>query len=80
MTNLRAVSSGPCSGAVDRAAIDTWLGKHVRARLGVAVSGVAFHSGRVAAVHGVVLCDGRNVAVKVHRPPVDVAYLSAATF
>jgi hypothetical protein len=37
-------------GPVNRAEIDTWLGKHVRARLGVAVSGVAFHSGRVAAV------------------------------
>ena len=65
-------------GPVSRNDIDAWVEKHVRARLGVAISGFVFRSGRVAAVYGAVLGDGRSVAVKVHRRPVNVAYLSAA--
>ncbi len=65
-------------GPISRKDIDAWVGKHVRARLGVAISGFLFRSGRVAAVYGAVLDDGRRVAVKVHRRPVNAAYLSAA--
>ncbi len=65
-------------GPIGRDDIDTWVGKHVRARFGVAVSALVFRSGRVAAVYGAVLDDGYRVAVKVNRSPVDVAYLSAA--
>ena len=65
-------------GPVGRNDIDTWVGKHVRARLGVTMASVVFRSGRLAAVYGAVLSDGREVAVKVHRRPVDQAYLSAA--
>jgi hypothetical protein len=65
-------------GPMGRDDIDTWVGQHVRARLGAPISGFVFRSGRVAAVYGAVLDDGRRVAVKVHRGPVNVAYLSAA--
>jgi hypothetical protein len=61
-------------GPVGRNDIDTWVGKHVRARLGLTMASVVFRSGRLAAVYGAVLSDGREVAGKVHRRPVDEAY------
>jgi hypothetical protein len=66
-------------GAVARDDIDAWLSRHLRVRLGGDLSHVVFRSGRIAAVYGVALSDGRQVAVKVHRRPADLAYLSAAT-
>ena len=39
-------------GGVGRDAIDNWLSRHVRARLGSDVSRVVFRSGRIAAVYG----------------------------
>ena len=66
-------------GAVGRDNINDWLSKHLRTRLGSDLAQVVFRSGRLAAVYGAALIDGRLVAVKVHRRPVDLAYLSAAT-
>ncbi|MDQ6742035.1 MAG: aminoglycoside phosphotransferase family protein [Candidatus Dormibacteraeota bacterium] len=65
-------------GAVRRDTIDGWLSSHLRARLGVDLSQIVFRSGRIAAVYGATLDDGRQVAVKVHRRPADLAYLGAA--
>src|SRR6202521_2235954 len=66
-------------GAVGRDNIDGWLSRHLRARLGIDLSRIVFRSGRIDAVYGAALSDGRQVAVKVHRRPGDLAYLSAAT-
>ena len=65
-------------GAVGRNDIDAWLSRHLRARLGGDLSQILFRSGRIAAVYGAALHDGRQVAVKVHRRVADLAYLSAA--
>ncbi len=68
-------------GAFGRDEIDAWLGRHLRDRLGAGLSRVLFRAGRVSAAYGVLLDDGREVAVKVHRRPVDsgrLAYLAAA--
>lgn len=64
-------------GTGDRHQIDGWIGRHLRARLGVGMSQILFRSGRIAAVYGAALSDGRQVAVKVHRDPADLAYLRA---
>lgn len=61
----------------DRDQIDDWIGRHLRARLGVDLSQILFRTGRIAAVYGVALSDGRQVALKVHRDPADLAYLGA---
>jgi Ser/Thr protein kinase RdoA (MazF antagonist) len=66
-------------GAIGRDNIDGWLSRHLRARLSVDLSQIVFRSGRIAAVYGAALSDGRQVAVKVHRQPTDLAYLEAAT-
>ncbi|WP_380176050.1 hypothetical protein ACFEMC_10360 [Kineococcus sp. DHX-1] len=58
--------------------VDTWLDEHLHAQLGSALERVLFRSGRVSAVFGCRLQDGREVAVKVHRPGADLAHLSAA--
>ena len=65
-------------GAVGRDDIDAWLSRHLRARLGGDLAHIVFRSGRIAAVYGAALSDGRQVAVKVHRPMANLAYLSAA--
>jgi hypothetical protein len=81
-------------GAVGRDDIDAWLSRHERhwrphvdpqtvsahlqARLGGDLAHILFRSGRIAAVYGAALRDGRQVAVKVHRRVAAVAYLSAA--
>jgi Ser/Thr protein kinase RdoA (MazF antagonist) len=66
-------------GAIGRDTIDDWLRRHLQTRLGIDLARVVFRSGRIAAVYGAALSDGRQVAVKVHRRPADLAYLSAAT-
>ncbi|MBO0884434.1 MAG: hypothetical protein J2P17_29705, partial [Mycobacterium sp.] len=66
-------------GTLDRDNIDGWLNKHLRVRLGSDLSQIVFRSGRISAVYGVILSDGRQVAIKVHRRPADLAYLTAAT-
>jgi hypothetical protein len=52
--------------------------RYLRAQLGGDLAHILFRSGRIAAVYGAALHDGRHVAVKVHRRVADLAYLSAA--
>jgi hypothetical protein len=66
-------------GDIGREQIDVWLASHVWARLSAEVSTVLFRSGRVGAVYGLQLSDGHDVVVKVHRKPVVLEHLSAAT-
>ncbi len=47
-------------GAVGRDDIDAWLSRHLRARLGGDLSHIVFRSGRIAAVYGAALSDGRQ--------------------
>ncbi len=65
-------------GTTDRAGIDGWLRRHLRERLDGELTRVLFRAGRVSAVYGAELRDGRRVAVKVHRGPADPAYGTAA--
>lgn len=65
-------------GAVARDDVDAWLRRHLQARLGSHLSHVIFRSGRIAAVYGAALGDGRRVAVKVRRGEADLVYLDAA--
>jgi hypothetical protein len=48
-------------GAVGRDDIDAWLSRHLRARLGGDLAHILFRSGRIAAVYGAVVSDGRQV-------------------
>jgi len=64
-------------GGVGTADVDAWLAETVRERLGVDVAGILFRSGRIDAVYGLRLADGRQVVLKVRRPPVDVDGLAA---
>jgi Ser/Thr protein kinase RdoA (MazF antagonist) len=65
-------------GTLDREGVDAWLHKTLRQRVGAGVAETSFRSGRISAVYGCRLSDGRHVAVKVHRPGADTAHLSAA--
>lgn len=47
-----------------------------RRHLGAPVAAYEFFDGGVGTVHGVLLADGRRVAVKVHRADVDVGFLA----
>ncbi len=58
--------------------IDAWLAAHLQARIGGELTQVLFRSGRISAVYGAELRDGRRVTVKVHRSPADPTYLAAA--
>lgn len=64
-------------GGLGTAAVDRWVAGAVREALGVAVTAVLFRAGRIDAVYGVRLADGRDAVVKVHRPPADPAVLAA---
>jgi Ser/Thr protein kinase RdoA (MazF antagonist) len=64
-------------GSVGVADVDDWLAATVRERLAADVAEVVFRSGRIDAVYGLRLADGRKVVVKVHRAPVDVCGLAA---
>ena len=59
---------GPVAPAELHAFLDGWL----RDRLGSAIADVRFRAGRIDAVWGVGLADGRAVVVKAHRTPVDL--------
>ena len=65
-------------GAIGRDDIDAWLSRHLQARLGGDLAHIIFRAGRIAAVYGAALHDGRQVVVKVHRRVADLAYLGAA--
>jgi Ser/Thr protein kinase RdoA (MazF antagonist) len=62
-------------GPVPSATVEDWLDRLCAGRLGAGVAEVVFRGGRLAAVYGLRLTDGRRVAVKVHRGPVDVERL-----
>jgi hypothetical protein len=65
-------------GDVTRSAVQAWLDEHLRRRLSARLDAVTFHAGRVSAVYGLRLLDGRELVAKVHRRPVNVARLAAA--
>jgi hypothetical protein len=64
-------------GSVRAAEVDDFLAATVRERLGAELEAILFRAGRIDAVYGLRLADGRKVALKVHRPPVDVDGLAA---
>jgi Ser/Thr protein kinase RdoA (MazF antagonist) len=66
-------------GHVPAAEIDNWLQRLVRSQLSTALHEVLFRRGRVSAVYGLHLEDGRQVVVKVHRGSPDLRSLAAAT-
>lgn len=59
------------------AQIDAWLLTVVADRLSTRVDRILFRPGRVDAVYGLELAVGRQVVLKVHRPPVDVSGVAA---
>ncbi len=59
-------------GAVTLLELHTFLDAWVRDRLGSAIADVRFRAGRIDAVWGVGLQDGRAVVIKAHRIPVDL--------
>ncbi|HEY0240220.1 MAG TPA: hypothetical protein VGC37_16415 [Friedmanniella sp.] len=56
-----------------RAFLDAWT----QDQLGSAIADVRFRAGRIDAVWGVDLLDGRAVVIKAHRPPVDLEAVRA---
>jgi Ser/Thr protein kinase RdoA (MazF antagonist) len=58
-----------------RGFLDSWA----RDRLGSAIADVRFRTGRIDAVWGVDLQDGRAVVIKGHRGPVDLDAVDAGT-
>lgn len=65
-------------GGLDLADLRRLLEDYARARLGSSVAAVIFRSGRSDAVWGVGLEDGREVVIKIHRPPVDLVVRAAS--
>jgi Ser/Thr protein kinase RdoA (MazF antagonist) len=63
----RAVHGAVTSSEL-RAVLDAW----VQSRLGSVIADVRFRAGRIDAVWGVGLQDGREVVIKAHRTPVDL--------
>ena len=59
-------------GAVTVLELRKFLDSWARDRLGSAIAGVRFRAGRIDAVWGVELQDGRAVVIKAHRTPVDL--------
>jgi hypothetical protein len=66
-------------GHVPEAEVNDWLDRLVSSRLSTGLRSVLFRSGRVSAVYGSQLEDGRQFVVKVHRGHPDLESLSAAT-
>lgn len=58
-------------GAVTPVELRTFLDAWARDRLGSRIADVRFRAGRIDAVWGVGLQDGRAVVIKAHRTPVD---------
>jgi hypothetical protein len=56
-----------------------FFSSYTRARLGQPIHSVRFRAGRIDAVWGVELADGRGVVIKAHRRPVDLQAVAAAT-
>jgi hypothetical protein len=70
-------TEGAIFGSMTSKEILVFLDDHVRRQLGSGVARVRFRAGRIDAVWGVELADGRAVVIKTHRPPADVAALRA---
>ena len=58
-------------GAVTAKEIDAVLEGYVQQQLGCGIARIRFRAGRIDAVWGVDLDDGRAVVIKTHRPPAD---------
>ena len=56
----------------------SFLSAYAWDRLGSPIAKVRFRAGRIDAVWGVELDDGRAVVIKVHRPPADIDAIAAA--
>jgi Ser/Thr protein kinase RdoA (MazF antagonist) len=65
-------------GPLDGDGIDAWLDQTLHRQVDAGVAEVLLRSGRISAVYGCRLRDGRHVAVKVHRPGADTSHLTAA--
>jgi Ser/Thr protein kinase RdoA (MazF antagonist) len=59
-------------GAVTLPELRSFLDAWARDRLGSAIAAIRFRAGRIDAVWGVALQDGRAVVIKAHRKPVDL--------
>jgi len=64
-------------GAVTLSELHTFLDVWARDRLSSAIADVRFRAGRIDAVWGVELQDGRAVVIKAHRTPVDLDTVEA---
>ncbi|WP_090593599.1 aminoglycoside phosphotransferase/kinase family protein [Auraticoccus monumenti] len=65
-------------GDVSPADVGRFLDAWAQTRLGSGIGEVLFRAGRIDAVWGVLLQDGRRVVVKAHRTPAGVETISAA--
>ena len=65
-------------GDVTFSELRTFLDAWARDRLGSAIVDVRFRAGRIDAVWGVELQDGRAVVIKAHRTPVDLEAAAAS--
>ena len=65
-------------GSVTSEEIHTFLDDYALRQLGSRIAHVRFRAGRIDAVWGVDLVDGRAVVIKTHRPPADLEDLRAA--
>lgn len=64
-------------GAVTLPELHTFLDAWAQDRLGSAIADVRFRAGRIDAVWGVELQDGRAVVIKAHRTPTDLGAAQA---
>jgi hypothetical protein len=64
-------------GSVTSKEIHAFLNDYARQQLGSEIVHVRFRAGRIDAVWGVDLADGRAVVIKTHRPPADLEALRA---
>ncbi len=65
-------------GDISAAELLAALNSYAYSRLGSGVAEILFRAGRIDAVCGVRLDDGRDVVIKAHRAPVDLEARSAA--
>lgn len=65
-------------GPVEPSAVRLWLAEHVRVRLGSDLAAVLFAAGRLSAVYGCALEDGRRIVIKAHRGNLNRGALKAA--
>lgn len=66
-------------GNVSVAEVQLFFSAYTLDRLGSPIAEVRFRAGRIDAVWGVELVDGREVVIKSHRLPVDLKAVAAAT-